>query len=94
MEMVPPSEPYPPSLYAFFARTTDPMCKYLEENQDPFAFEVFKEVGEDEEEALAAEAVKEFTLRNKDVSSAEVRELTNVLLGMKPLLNCTVFVAN
>ncbi|OXA58668.1 WD repeat-containing protein 34 [Folsomia candida] len=61
--------PYPPSLFAFFTKVTDDMCRALEENLDPFSVEVFKDSDDLDVFASAARASKEFILRSSSVSS-------------------------
>jgi len=45
------------------------MCKNLEDNLDPFASEVFKDTGEDENSEEQLEAKSLFKLRNESVPS-------------------------
>jgi hypothetical protein len=72
------AQPYPPSLYAFFAKVTENMCKSLQENLDPFAVEVFKDCG-DEDSVPQKKAVKEFTFKSFSVPVKKVRFLEHLI---------------
>jgi len=62
------SEPYPPSLYAFFSKVTDPLCEYLKENEDTFCSKIFSDYNNSGLKNIhEAEATKLHTLRNSNV---------------------------
>ena len=62
-------QPYPPSLFAFFAKVTDEVCQVLAENEDPFLNEVFSEYHKEDEDTktLQAEATRLFELKDETV---------------------------
>ncbi|CAL8143814.1 unnamed protein product [Orchesella dallaii] len=60
-------EKFPPSLFAFFSRVTEPVCQYLEQNCDPFTAEVFQDIGDADSVSELVETVKEYTLRSEKV---------------------------
>lgn len=62
-------EKLPPSLFAFFSRVTDPVCQYLEQNCDPFATEVFQDIGDGDasSDGDRMKSLKEFTLKSENL---------------------------